>query len=107
MRINVNGGWLLDRIVDRHYLFYGLGVDWRTADNKWTFTAEIFGQAGAAQEVATVTQPWFQTGLRWRPIDIFSIDLVYGRNVYGENANWLTVATTIRFPAPGGKVGLE
>jgi hypothetical protein len=107
VRINVNGGWILDRIVDRHYLFYGLGVDWRTPDNKWVLTAEIFGQAGAAQEVATVTQPRFQTGLRWRPIDAFSIDLVYGRNVYGENANWLTVATTIRFPPPGGKVGLE
>jgi hypothetical protein len=107
VRINVNVGWLWDRIVDRHYLFYGLGVDWRTPDNVWTFTAEIFGQAGAEQEVSTVTQPRFQSGLRWRPIDRFSIDFIYGRNVYGENANWFTVATTIRFPPPGGKVGSE
>jgi hypothetical protein len=107
VRINVNAGWLWDRIVDRHYLFYGLGVDWRTPDNVWTFTAEIFGQAGAVQEVSTVTQPRFQSGLRWRPIDVFSIDFIYGRNVYGENANWFTVGTTIRFPPPGGKVGGE
>jgi hypothetical protein len=107
VRINVNGGWQWDRIVDRHYLTYGLGVDWRTPDNVWTLTAEVFGQVGAEQEISTVTQPRFQTGLRWRPIDVFSIDFVYGRNVYGENANWFTVATTMRFPPPGGKGGGE
>jgi len=107
VRINVNAGWLWDRIIDRHYFSYGIGVDWRTPDNVYTWTAEIFGQAGPTQEVTTVTQPRFQTGLRWRPIDVFSIDFVYGRNVYGENANWFTVATTIRFPPPGGRVGLE
>ena len=40
-------------------------------------------------------------GLRWRPIDRFSIDVIYGRNLYGEESNWVTVATIIRFPAPG------
>jgi hypothetical protein len=105
VRINVNGGWLWDRIIDRHYLTYGLGVDWRTPDNVYTLTAEIFGQAGSPTDVLTVTQPRFQTGLRWRPIDRFSIDLIYGRNIYGENANWFTVATSIRFPPPGGKAG--
>jgi hypothetical protein len=107
VRINVNGGWQWDRIVDRHYLTYGLGVDWRTPDNVWTLTAEIFGQIGAEQEISTITQPRFQTGLRWRPFDVFSIDFVYGRNIYGENANWFTVATTMRFPPPGGKGGGE
>ena len=86
---------------------YGLGVDWRTPDNVWTLTAEVFGQVGAEQEISTITQPRFQTGLRWRPIDVFSIDFVYGRNIYGENANWFTVATTMRFPPPGGKGGGE
>jgi len=108
VRINVNGGWVWDRIINRHYFSYGIGVDWRTPDNVLTWTTEIFGQVGPAQEeVAAITQPRFQTGLRWRPIDVFSIDFVYGRNIYGENANWFTVATTIRFPPPGGKVGLE
>jgi hypothetical protein len=27
MRININAGWLWDRIVDRHYLTYGLGFE--------------------------------------------------------------------------------
>jgi hypothetical protein len=101
VRINFNGGWLWDRTVDRHYLTYGIGVDWRTPDNVWTLTAEVFGQTGAPAAVASVTQPRFQTGLRWRPIDRWNVDLIYGRNIQGENAHWITVATIIRFPAPG------
>src|ERR1043165_3103309 len=29
MRINFNGGWLWDRTVDRHFLLYGVGWDWK------------------------------------------------------------------------------
>ena len=99
MRINLNAGWLWDRVVDRHYLSYGAGFDLRTSDNVFTLTAEIFGQAGSS-EIAGVVQPRFQVGLRYRPIDRFSVDLIYGRNLAGENANWITIATTIRFPPP-------
>src|SRR5262245_10069595 len=99
MRININGGWQWDRILDRHYLTYGAAVDVRTPDNIFTLTAEVFGLVGAA-DVASVTQPRFQAGLRYRPVDMFSVDLIYGRNIMGENANWLTVATTVRFPPP-------
>jgi hypothetical protein len=100
MRININGGWLWDRIADRHYATYGIGFDLRTSDNVWTLTGEVFGQFGTA-EIPGVVQPRFQTGLRYRPIDRFSVDVIYGRNLAGENANWVTVATIIRFPAPG------
>lgn len=98
VRINVNAGWLWDRMADRHHAIYGAGVDWRTADNVWTLTAEIFGLLGTA-DTAPQTQPRFQLGLRWRPIDRFSMDVILGRNITGENANWITVATSIRFPA--------
>jgi len=101
VRININGGWMLDRSVDRQYLTYGLGVDWRTPDNVWTLTAEVFGQAANSAEPAGVTQPRFQLGLRWRPIDRWNLDLIYGRNITGESANWVTVATVIRFPPRG------
>ncbi|MFL5049773.1 MAG: hypothetical protein ACJ8D4_06655, partial [Xanthobacteraceae bacterium] len=69
------------------------------SDNVWTLTAEVFGQAGSA-EINSVVQPRFQAGLRFRPVDRFNIDLIYGRNIAGENANWVTVATVIRFPPP-------
>jgi len=105
MRININGGWLWDRTVDRHFLTYGLGFDWKfTAVLQWTI--EAFGQAGAA-DVPSVVRPRFQTGVRYRPNEIFSVDLIYGHNITGENANWITVGTTIRFPAPESKPARE
>ncbi|HEY5215915.1 MAG TPA: hypothetical protein VIJ17_03375, partial [Pseudolabrys sp.] len=73
----------------------------RTSDNVWTLTGEVFGLGGMA-DVSSVTQPRFQVGLRFRPVDRFNIDVIYGRNLTGENANWITVATVIRF-APAGQ----
>jgi hypothetical protein len=105
MRINVNGGWLWDRTVDRHYLTYGIGFDWKfTEVLQWTI--EAFGQAGAS-DIPSVVRPRFQTGVRYRPNEIFSVDVIYGRNITGENANWITIGTTIRFPVTGGKPARE
>jgi hypothetical protein len=105
MRININGGWLWDRTVDRHYLTYGLGFDWKFTDVlQWTI--ETFGQAGASDR-PSVVRPRFQTGVRYRPNEIFSVDVIYGRNITGENANWITIGTTIRFPVPEGKPARE
>jgi hypothetical protein len=70
----------------------------RSADNVYTLTAEVFGLAGAADEPG-VLHPRFQLGVRYRPTDRFSVDLIYGGNLTGENANWITLATIIRFPA--------
>jgi hypothetical protein len=99
MRINLNAGWLWDRTVDRHYFTYGVGFDWKFTD-VLQYTMELYGQAGRA-EFASVIQPRIQTGVRYRPNDIFSVDLIYGRNITGENSNWITLGTTIRFPPPG------
>jgi hypothetical protein len=105
MRINVNGGWLWDRTVDRHYLLYGVGFDWKFTDVlQWTI--ETFGQAGTS-EIPSVVRPRFQTGVRYRPNEIFSVDFIYGRNIAGENANWITIGTTIRFPVPDSKPARE
>jgi hypothetical protein len=101
MRINVNGGWLWDRTVDRHYLLYGIGFDWKFTDTlQWTI--EGFGQAGRA-DTLSVVRPRFQTGVRWRPTEIFSLDVIYGHNITGENASWITIGTTIRFPVESAR----
>jgi hypothetical protein len=101
MRINLNGGWLWDRMADRHYLLYGAGFDWKFTETlQWTI--EAFGQAGAADVPGTV-RPRFQTGVRYRPNEIFSVDLIYGHNITGENSNWITIGTTIRFPVQDAK----
>src|SRR3979411_1310425 len=98
MRVNINGGWLWDRSGDRHYLPHGVCFDWKFTDVlQWTI--EAFGQAGVS-DIPSVVRPRFQTGVRYRPNEIFSVDVIYGRNITGENANWITVGTTIRFPVP-------
>jgi hypothetical protein len=105
MRVNINGGWLWDRTVDRHYLTYGLGFDWKFTDVlQWTI--EAFGQAGVS-DTPSVVRPRFQTGIRYRPNEIFSVDVIYGHNITGESANWITLGTTIRFPVQGGKPARE
>src|SRR4051794_7700115 len=57
MRVNLNGGWLGARAVDRHYLLYGIGWDWKFTD-VLQLTIEAFGQAGAADRPG-VTRPRF------------------------------------------------
>jgi hypothetical protein len=98
-RININAGWLWDRTVDRHYFTYGVGFDWKFTD-VLQYTIEMYGQVGHA-ELASTVQPRFQTGVRYRPNDIFSVDLIYGRNITGEDSNWITIGTTIRFQPEG------
>ena len=101
MRINAIAGWLWDRSVDRHYLTYGIGFDWKLTDTlQWTI--EGFGQAGASDDPGVI-RPRFQTGIRYRPNEIFSVDVIYGHNIAGESANWITIGTTIRFPVEGSK----
>jgi hypothetical protein len=98
VRINLNAGWQRDRILNHDYFTYGAGFDWRTPDNVWTITGEVFGQIGAAEaEDRGSVDPRLQLGLRYRPVDAFNVDLIYGRNLTGERANWITLATVMRF----------
>src|ERR1044072_7022802 len=105
MRINFNGGWLWDRTADRHYLLYGIGWDWKFTE-VLQLTVEAFGQAGQA-DAPGVTRPRFQTGVRYRPNEIFSVDVILGHNITGENAGWITIGTTIRFPPPESRPARE
>lgn len=102
MRFNFNGGWLWDRTLDKHYLTYGIGYDWKFTD-VLQLTVEAFGITGAPADMPSTTRPRFQAGVRYRPDDIFSIDVIYGHNITGENSNWITIGTTYRFPAPESK----
>jgi hypothetical protein len=97
VRFNVNVGWQLDRVTNHNYLTYGAGFDWRTPDNVWTLTGEVFGLAGPTLDPPGLVEPRLQLGLRYRPVDLFNIDLIYGRNLTGERANWITLATVVRF----------
>ena len=81
-------------VADQHYANYGASIDWRTPDNVST-PAEIlpaWRKAGRDRHSPTAFP-----GLRGRPIDEFNVDLIYGHNIYGETANWVTLGTTFRF----------
>ena len=97
LRFNLNAGYLRDRVAEHDYFTYGAGFDWRTPDNVWTLTGEVFGLVGAADDTRGPVEPRFQLGLRWRPVDLFNIDVIYGRNLAGERADWITLATIVRF----------
>ena len=62
-----------------------------------TLIGEVFGLAGRQQDVRIVTEPRAQVGLRWTPAKAFDLELIYGRNILGENANLFTVGANFRF----------
>jgi len=97
MRVNLNAGWFWDRVIDQHYLSYGVGFDWKFTDTL-QLTLEGFGLSGAPDDSVGKLQPRAQAGVRWRPNEIFSMDLIVGHNITGENARWITLCSTVRFP---------
>jgi len=103
-RINLNGGWTWDRELNRNLVTYGAGFDWKMTP-VLILTLETFGQYTDGPYGPT-TRPRFQAGMRYRPIDTLSFDVIYGRNINGEDANWITFATTVRFPPEGSTAKL-
>lgn len=98
MRFNLNVGYSRDQVLQRDFLAYGVGFDIRTLANDWIATVELYGLAGDSTGIDPNTvRPRGQIGLRWRPVEAWSADILYGRNLNGENAHWITFATAYRF----------
>jgi hypothetical protein len=98
-KVNVNLGWLYERENDRHSATYGAGIEW-IPGKPFTIIAEVFGVLTPHPEARTGADPRFQAGIRITPIDTMDFDVIYGRNIFGENANWITVGWNVRFPPP-------
>jgi len=100
LKLNVNAGWLYDRPNALHYASYGAGFEWiPVKDGPVTLIAEVFGLIGERTDPRSIIEPRFQAGVRITPIETVDLDLIYGRNIAGENANWITVGLNVRFPA--------
>jgi hypothetical protein len=103
-RININGGWQYDNAAKLHYLTWGAGFEWNFV-KPLTLIGELYGQAGklptAGEDEAptprSITEPRTQLGLRITPQDNLDIDLIWGRNITGENAHWGTLGLNLRF----------
>ena len=101
-KINVNGGWLHNRPDDLHWATWGASFDWSVND-RISIIGEAFGLVGDRDP----ERPHAQTirarrsrcaSSRTRTLDF---DVIYGRNIFGENANWITVGLNVRFNAFG------
>ncbi len=103
-KINVNAGWLYERVDQLHWFTWGAGFEWQFAE-KLTLIAEAFGQLGRLPAVEegdppppnSLREPRLQAGLRFTPVEAVDLDLIYGRNITGENADWLTLGVNVRF----------
>lgn len=97
-RLNVNAGWLGNPTTNEHSMSWGVGAEWEFA-KQLKLIGEVFGFVGESVN----RDPRAQVGLRFTPQEHYDIDLIYGRNITGENANWITVGLNVRFDANGGK----
>ena len=89
-RVNFNIGIQYD--VDERQLVFttGVGAAWNFRKD-WSVIGEMFAIAGPGQ-----SNPRMQGGIRYNPTKSIDCDLIYGRNLTGERANWITMALTIR-----------
>jgi hypothetical protein len=92
LRLNVNFGAQYYSGGDPHGLYgtAGIGASW-TFVPQWSVISEVFALMGPGQ-----TNPRFQSGLRYSPTKDLDFDVIYGRNLLGEGANWITVGLTVR-----------
>jgi hypothetical protein len=81
-KINVNAGWLYIRSEDLNWFTYGAGLEWNFV-KLLTLIGEVFGIAGhVPTRSARAARPASHA------VESVDIDLIYGRNILGENANW-------------------
>ena len=91
LRVNVNVGAQYNSGPHSWFATGGAGVSWNFVEH-WSVISEVFAIVGPGQ-----TNPRFQSGIRYSPNKNVDWDLIYGRNLTGERANWITIATVIRF----------
>jgi hypothetical protein len=107
-KINLNGGWMYDGTTKINYATWGAGFEWnvvRLVNLPLTLIGEVYGQDGRLAPVEigdapsnnSVREPRTQLGLRYTPKENVDVDLIWGRNITGENSNWMTLGVNLRF----------
>ena len=90
LRLNVNVGAQYSGNPQGLFATAGAGVSWNFV-KQWSVISEVFALMGPGQ-----TNPRFQSGIRYSPRKDVDCDLIYGRNLTGEGASWITFALTVR-----------
>jgi hypothetical protein len=86
--INADLGWQYFADDGRNMVTWGLGGDLHASD-ALTFSAEVFRQ--------TIGRAGMQAGPRITLSKDVEMDLVYGRDITGTAANWMTAGLTVTF----------
>jgi hypothetical protein len=90
-RVNVNFGAQYNDGEPRGlFATGGAGISWNFVP-QWSVISEVFAVIGPGQ-----SNPRYQSGIRYSPTKDIDCDLIYGRNLTGEGARWLTLGLTIR-----------
>jgi hypothetical protein len=101
VKINLNGGWLYNRPNERHWATWGASFDWSVND-RISFIGEAFGLLGNHDpDRPHANDPRAQFVVRLKPNENLDFDVIYGRNITGEDAHWITVGLNLRFNAFG------
>jgi hypothetical protein len=103
-KINLNAGWQYDGSARLSYAYWGAGFEWNFV-KPVTLIGEVFGYYGklpASGEdepptAGSIREPRTQIGLRFTPQSNFDVDVIYGHNITGENAHWMTLGLNLRF----------
>ncbi|MDP2412083.1 MAG: TonB-dependent receptor [Pseudolabrys sp.] len=103
-RINLNAGWSYDHSARLNYLTWGAGFEWNFV-KPLTLIGEVYGQSGHLPAVEpgdppapnSIREPRIQLGLRYTPKENIDFDVIWGRNIGGENAHWITTGVNLRF----------
>jgi hypothetical protein len=91
LRLNVNiGAQYNNGDTGGLYATAGAGLAWNFI-KQWSVISEVFSVIGPGQ-----TNPRLQSGIRYNPTKDVDWDVIYGRNLAGEGANWITFALTVR-----------
>ncbi len=90
MRLNLNAGWshAYNDGDQQHRLTWGTGFEYQLAE-KLTLIGERYGQEGGEQA--------WQAGPRLHIGECVDVDLLVGRSLIGDRAQWLTTGATLRF----------
>ena len=94
-RIHTNLGFLYDGRVERNYVTGGVGFDWDFVD-KFSLMGEVYLQQGRSIGISTVTEPRTQLGIQYSPVATVDILAIYGQNITGRSAHWITLGLTFR-----------
>jgi hypothetical protein len=101
LKINFNLGLLYDRPNEVNWGTWGAGFDW-SVNNLISIIGEVYGQFGHnVADAPHLDDPRAQLALRFKPNENLDFDVIYGRNITGENAHWITVGLNVRFNAFG------